>query len=131
MGPGEEIGLRLDQSRSPLGVRAWDAESLDQWVVRQERSRSLQVALCWFGRVTGGKAHRLQTEDCKPFTAVPETSSGPFVAFKKLYFTRRLSKFLLMMHLQSHHQANEFGKHWVNKATGISRLQDFTEPFIG
>lgn len=64
------------------------------------------------------------TEVCKPLTAVPgtplHTHPGPFVALRKLYFTRRLNKFLLVMHLQSHHQSNEFGKHWVNKARNFS-----------
>lgn len=129
MGPGGETGLRLDQSRSPLGVGGWDAESLGQWAGRKEAD-SCKWPRAGFGwHPEGRPADRPTSPLTSPPTPRP-AHPGPFVALRKLYFTRRLSKFLLMMHLQLHHQSNEFGKYWVNKATGSSLLQDLTEPLI-
>ena len=113
---------------SPLGVWGWDAERLGQLVVRQERSRFLKVASCCFWLAPGGEGRRWPLRKFAgpllPFLRLP---TGPWVALSKLHCTRRLNEFLLMM-LQSHHQSHGFGKYWVNKATGMSLLQDFTEP---
>lgn len=84
MGPGGEVGLRLDQLRFPLGVWGWDAESLGQCVGRQAGEKQIPAS----GLVLGLAGTRKEgpqiapMEACKPLTTIPETPL-PFCSLKE------------------------------------------------